>query len=459
MLEASDRAAMASHARSVVADLSGRSIVGVAVTWVDTSGVTRVKAVPIAHLATAAAWGIGASPSFDAFLSDDSMSRGRFAGGPVGDLRLHPDLSRITVLAAQPGWAWAPADRYRQDGHQYPMDARMLARRETLRLAELGLTVRAAFEVEWCVSRYVESGFEPVRAGPGYAMTRFIDVSDYLAEVLGVLANQGLVVEQIHPESGAGQYEVSVACEDPVGAADTFVLVRETIRAITARRGLRATFAPKVVPDAVGNGAHVHLSLWQGGVNLMAKGREPHRLTPVGEAFVAGILCRLPALLALCAPSVASYLRLVPSRWAGAYSCWGRENREAAIRLIAGPVGATATSANIEVKCVDASANPYLALAGLLAAGLAGVRNPSELPDPVDCDPAELTPEELAARGVRRFPTTLSKAVDAFAADRVLAEALGPEVVDTIVTVRRGESALFAASGPEEIIERLRWVY
>ena len=143
------QAAQASAARQHLAD---RGVVGVAATWVDNSGVTRVKAVPLAKLESAARWGIGASPVFDAFLPDDVIVAGRVAGGPVGDLRLHPDLDRLVVLQAQPGWAWAPAVRYRQDGEVHPQDQRSKAIQAVAALAEAGYTAKMAFELEWALS-------------------------------------------------------------------------------------------------------------------------------------------------------------------------------------------------------------------------------------------------------------------------------------------------------------------
>ncbi len=146
-------------------------------------------------------------------------------------------------------------------------------------------------------------------------------------------------VEQIHPEYSPGQFEVSVAAADPVAAADDLVLVRETIRAVTARHGFRVSFSPKVLAAGVGNGGHVHWSLWEGSQNLCADGSGVFGLTPVGESFAAGVLARLPGLLAVGAPSVVSYLRLVPQHWAGAYRVWGLENREAALRFVGGAGG------------------------------------------------------------------------------------------------------------------------
>jgi glutamine synthetase len=455
----SDRSARSDRARNAAASLAELGVAGVAVSWVDTSGITRVKAVPIARLAHAAAWGIGASPVFDTFLIDDSLVMGRFAGGPVGDLRLYPDLDRLTRLVATPGWAWAPADRFDQDGRAHPLDARGLARREADRLAAQGLSVRAAFEVEWCVSIGDGDEFVPAGQGPAYGMTRLVALSDYLRAVLSTLSAQGLAVDQIHPEYAAGQYEVSIANEDPVGAADTLVLVRETIRAISVEHGLRATFAPKVLAGGVGNGGHVHLSLWREGRNLMSGGDRTCGLTDAGESFMAGILSRLPALLAIGAPSVGSYLRLIPQHWAGAFVCWGTENREAAVRMVTGSVGERDTAANFEVKCVDLSANPYLLIAALLAAGRAGLAEAQRLPEPVEVDPARLDEASRAERGVAALPANLADAVCAFEAEPVFGAAFGPALVDTVAAVRRGEIALFEGVAEEEIVARSRWRY
>jgi glutamine synthetase len=306
-------------------------------------------------------------------------------------------------------------------------------------------------------------------------MTRLVELSDYIRDVVAALGAQDVTVMQIHPEYAAGQFEVSVAAEDPVGAADTAVLVKETVRAASARHGLRASFSPAVVAGAVGNGGHVHLSLWQADtplsanpanhlnvvkpVNLMTGGDGPFGLSGTAAAFTAGILGRLPALLALGAPSVASYLRLVPSHWAGVFACWGAENREAALRLIRAVPGEREAAANLEVKCVDLAANPYLLLAGLLAAGRAGIAVGAELPEPVDIDPASLADAERERRGIRRLPVSLDEALAAFLADDALRDALGEELIDTVAAVRSGEIALFADATPEQVAAATRWLH
>jgi glutamine synthetase len=156
---------------------------------------------------------------------------------------------------------------------------------------------------------------------------------------------------------------------------------------------------------------------------------------------------------------VASYLRLVPQHWAGAYACWGLENREAALRMVTGSLGSEEWAANLEVKCFDLHANPYLTLAGLLAAGTEGLDRGAQLPEPVDVDPASLGEETLAARGIRRLPTSLREATDAFVADTVLGDAFGDPLMAAIRAVRESELELFDGSTPEEVAAASRWAH
>ena len=290
-------------------------------------------------------------------------------------------------------------------------------------------------------------------------MSRLIDSSEYSRDLISALVEQGVDVEQFHPEYAAGQLELSVAAESPVAAADTSVLVRSTIRAVGKRYGLRTSYSPKVAVPGVGNGGHVHLSLWRDGRNLMADGSGPFELTDTAASFSAGILSRLPALLAIGAPSPVSYLRLVPSHWAGAYACWGLENREAAMRMVTGSTGSTSWAANMEIKCFDLLANPYLLMSALLAAGAAGMVESAPLPDPVDVDPAALGDSVLTDRRIVRLPTSLREAVDAFAADKALAAAFGPDLTASVVAIRESELELFADADEQDLAAATRWAH
>ena len=456
---ATDPDDQAARAEQMARKLREDGVRGVVLSYVDTAGITRIKTVPIARLARAARWGVGMSTVFDVFLSNDLMTSTAELGSPDGDLRLVPDLDRLVALVAQPGWAWAPVDRYTQAGEVWPACQRSFARAMVGRAAAAGLTFTMAIEVEWALGRGDSDDFVPACTGPAYGMTRLIELSDYARDVLAALEDQGIEVDQLHPEYSDGQFEVSVAAKDPVGAADDSVLVRQTIRAVSQRHGLRTSFAPSVLAGHVGNGGHVHLSAWQDGRNLFAGGRGPHGLTAEGEAVAAGILDLLPALLGIGAPSVASYLRLVPSHWAGAFACWGHETREAALRLVTGDAGIESSAANLEVKCFDLAANPYLLLGALVAAAVEGLQRHRRLPPPVTGDPARFSGDELAARGIRRLPTTLDVSTEALAATDTLRTALGDMLMDAVLAVRRAEADRFRDASPEDVVAALRWVF
>ncbi|GAA2522806.1 gamma-glutamylpolyamine synthetase GlnA3 [Streptomyces levis] len=449
------------RATALQGELAGRGVHGVVLAYVDTAGIGRVKTVPTARLASAAAWGVGMSPVFDTFLADDSAVTTGVLGSPDGDLRLYPDLDRLVVLAGQPGWAWAPVDRVTQDGERHPGCTRTLLRRIVADAAEQGLTFRAAIEVEWTMARDDAPGdaFVPATTGPAYGATRQVELGDCTADLLAACAAQGLDVEQVHPEYAAGQFEISVGAVDPVAAADHSVLVRQTIRAVARRHGLRVSFAPAVVGQGVGNGGHVHLSAWRDGVNLHAGGEGRYGMTAAAESFTAGILAHLPALTAVTAPSPASALRLRPSQWAGVFAAWGHETRETALRVVTGTAGVRDRAANLEVKPVDLAANPYLAIAALIAAGLDGLRSSAALPEETTGDPARLTEAERAARGVRRLPVSLEQAVAEFRADETLRAALGPVLADAVIAVRLGELARVAGLDDEQVAAAYRWRY
>ncbi|MGH3357342.1 MAG: glutamine synthetase, partial [Nocardioidaceae bacterium] len=157
--------------------LRAKGVVGVVAGFVDNAGIARVKAVPLDRLPDVSAWGVGATPCFDAFGFDDQIAVAADGTTPVGDLRVMPDLDRLVPLAAHPGWAWAPSDRYDQQGEPHPGCSRSLLRRLVADVAEQGMTMRAAFEVEWVVSTGDGDAFVPATSGPGYGLQRLCEVS------------------------------------------------------------------------------------------------------------------------------------------------------------------------------------------------------------------------------------------------------------------------------------------
>jgi glutamine synthetase len=436
------------------AELVAQGVVGVAGSYVDNSGIARVKTVPVVRLAQAVEHGIGMSPVFDVFMFDDAITASPSSTGPVGDLRLFLDLERLVALAAQPGWAWAPVDRRTQAGAPHPGCQRTFARRMVERARERGLSLRMGFEAEWVLDRGAGPEFAPAARGPAYGMDRLIEVSDYCRELLAALAAQSVDVVQLHPEYAPAQFELSIGVADPVTAADLLLLVRHTIRAVTHQAGMRCSFAPAMAAGGVGSGCHLHASLWRDGRALMAGGPGPYGLSEEAEAFTAGVLDGLPALLAIGAPSVASYLRLIPQRWSGPYRCWGRENREAGVRL-----AGAAHDTNVEIKCVDACANPYLLVGAVIALGLAGIERALRLPEEITVDPATASADQLRAAGVERLPTTLDDALARFRSCDALGEALGSALFETIIAVRETELEHFAGASEEEVVAATRFRY
>jgi glutamine synthetase len=194
--------------------------------------------------------------------------------------------------------------------------------------------------------------------------------------------------------------------------------------------------------------------VWRDGRSLMTGGSGPYGLSDEAEAFTAGVLDGLPALLAIGAPSAASYLRLIPQRWSAPYRCWGRENREAGVRL-----AGSAQEANVEIKCIDAAANPYLLVGAVIALGLEGIERELRLPEEVTVDPASLSEEQLRAAGGERLPRSLDEALARFRGCNVLADALGAALFGTIISVREAELERFVDASEEEIVAATRFRY
>ncbi len=423
----------------------------VRVTYCDNANLIRAKAVPVAGLAAVLRHGVGFSVAQQALpMMYDAVVAGSGLG-PVGEVWLVPDPSTFTPLPHQPSQAIVLGQFYTREGTPWAHCPRACLARQVARAAELGLEVQAAFEPEFYLLRPKDGGYEPVdqtNFAAGYAY----DLSaPFLLELADTLDAMGLGVNLLYPESGPGQFEVSIPHTAALSAADRHVLLREAVRGVAARHGLLASFAPKPFLDRAGSGAHLHLSLWREGRNITYDPDDPLRLSAVAYAFIAGILEHLPALAALTIPSVNSYRRIAPRFWAGAFAAYGPENREAAVRIIAPRRGPHAM--NFELKTVDNSANPYLALAAVLAAGLDGVCRDLRPGPPVDVDPATLSVEERGRLGIRPIPTTLGESLAALEADTVLLEALGEPLARSYLAVRRAEWEAMQSVSPEAEVE------
>jgi glutamine synthetase len=314
------------------------------------------------------------------------------------------------------------------------------------RAAERGLRLQATFEVEISLARQDSAGrFVPYDNTLCFSSIAMTQAAALIDELVAALQTQGIAVQQYYPELGHGQHELSIRHAEALQAADNHVKLRETIRGVAFGYGLYASLAPKPFPDQAGNGAHIHFSLWDGaGRNVFYDGGAPDGLSTVGRQFMAGVLDHLPALVALTCPSVNSYRRLQPRSWSSAYTAWGYDNREAALRVASPFWSDLEGSTNLELKAADSSCNPYIALGGLLAAGLDGVERGLDPGAPAEQDPASLSEAELGERGIRRLPGTLYEALDELEDDTLLREALGELLGESFLAVRRSEARAYA---------------
>jgi glutamine synthetase len=422
--------------------------------YCDLAGLLRGKATHAAGLADRLIEGIGLSKGH---LGLDGLDRLQPDAGlpPVGEVRLVPDPSSFTILPYAPRTAMMFCDMLTLDRRPWDLCPRNMLRRALGRAEDHGISVEAVFETEYYLGeRRADDGapwIVPSQREPGYSVRAMQAVSGLSEDLLDALERQHVSVEQMQPETGPGQFELSVRHGPALRAADTWLLVKETIRAVSERNGLAATFAPVPFVDQPSSGAHVHLSLWdtRTGENRLYAPRAERQFSDDGRRFIAGILAHLPALLALVAPTVNSYRRLRAGALTGAIGGWGFDNRETAVRVPSTYWGREQGTTNIEVRPVDNTCNPYLALGGIVAAGLDGLDEGVFPADPIGVDPSRLTAAQREALGILPLPATLADALDALEEDEVIGDALGPDLLAAYLAVRRAEVAYYGAHSAE----------
>jgi glutamine synthetase len=415
--------------------------------FVDHAGIPKTKAVHRDAFARRARAGVGLAKGVLAL--DPSGALHPSSGlSPVGEVRLVPDLSSLTPLPFARGQAMVSCDMTEPDGRT-PWDGcpRGALRRVLERFADRGYRSLASYEVEF----YLRGPDGPLDKTPYAGSFALTAAAEFVAELAETLEEMSIRPEQCHAEVGQGNLELSVAEAEALAAADRQVLVLETIRGVAYRRGLETTMAPKPYLDQAGNGHHLHLSLYSLEEGAPVLFGTSGALSGLGRRFVAGVLMHLPAVMAFTTPSPNSYQRIAPGMWSSAYISYGLDNREAAVRLASPVAGAEATSANIELKPVDVTANPYLALAAALAAGMDGMERGLDPGEPTMVDPATLGEEERVSRGILPLPASLDEALDALEQDEVLIGALGEPLVRTHLAVARAQAEIARELSPEEV--------
>lgn len=425
----------------------------VRVCWVDNAGALRSQAVSARRLAELSEEGLGVVTGVQAVSIGGTMVPVGHGLGAVGQVWLVPDASTARVLPWEPTHGSVMGHFVDRDGKPWAFCPRRQLDLAVARLDDAGLSLKAAFEHEFVLLRREGDRlqhFERSHYASAHGLDHAGPILDDLAEAL---ESQEVRVRTMLKEAGLSQFELSTEHGTPAEAADRFIVVRETIGAIAARHDLVGTCLPLVYASEPGNGWHLHFSLWRGETNLTGMGDS---FGPEAHAFVAGLYHHLPALLALTTPTPNSFRRVRPGTWSGAYQIWGYDHKEAPLRV---PTERHGAPTNVELKTSDATANPCLSLAGVLAAGLDGIARGLTLPPPIDEDPGLLSDSERDEQGIRRLPTSLSEALDRFEDDPVLLEALGPELAAAYIAVKRAEEESLADLHVDDEVMRLCEAY
>jgi glutamine synthetase len=429
----------------IVQEAEERGLQLVRFLYCDNGGVIRGKSSHVGALRRRMASGIGLVKGMQSFTSLDFLAPdGTY--GPVGEIRLIPDPDTFVVLPYAPRSGQMIANMIELDHQPWALDPRHFLQRMVDAAAAQDLAFDAAFENEFFLAYRRDDGFVPVDRSLCFSAIGMESTEPVIQDIIAALTEQGITVELSHPELGAGQQELSIRHSDAVRAADNQITYRQTVRAVAAQHGMVATLAPKPWADQAGSGAHLHWSIWDANhtVNRLADASGLAGLSTLARQAIAGVLAHLPGLLAMTTPSVNSFRRLQPHFWSSAYTAWGLENREAAVRVPTRYWDDEAGSTNLELKASDASANPYISLGGVMAAALDGIARGLEPGDPVNEDPGNLTDAERERRGIRRFPTTAQEALDELERDEVLMTALGDGLGIEYLKVRRAEAAAYA---------------
>lgn len=415
--------------------------------YCDNGCTIRGKLTPLDQLASRLESGIGLTVAMQAKNMLDQLQPVE-GMGPVGEIRLAPDPDSFVVLPYAPHSAAMLCDMLTLNRQPWGACPRSFLKRMIARAAQRGLTIQAALENEFSLFRPDDKGgYTPLDTGLCFSTISMSAAAEVVDDIVATLEVQGIAIEAYYPELGHGQHEIPIRHMPVLRAADNQIWFRETIRNVANKHGLLASLAPKPMPEQAGNGCHIHWSVWdmENKTNLFYDSKDGYKLSQWGYHFIAGVLEHLPGLLALTAPSFNSYRRLQPHFWSSAYNVWGPDNREAAVRVVSGLWDREADSVNLEFRASDPSNNPYLALGGLIAAGLDGVARQLAAGEPVMIDPGDFSDAERAARGIQRYPTTQTEALDALEKDRALMEALGPELSTSYLAVKRSEYAAFVA--------------
>lgn len=398
------------------------------VSYTDLLGGTRAKLVPAAKIASVEKDG--------AFFASFASNLG--LGPDAAEIAVIPDPESLIVLPWQPTVGWVASDVY-FDGKPFEAAPRMILNRVLERCTRMGYSYKTGVEAEFFLLKQTESGYAIADSldtleRPCYDQQNLMRQYDLISTLVGYMEDLGWEPYQCDHEDANGQFEINWTYNDARVTGDRHVFFKYMVKTLAEQRGLTATFMPKPFSHLTGNGAHIHNSLWQGGTNAFEEGADEGGLAPVGYQFLAGVLAHAKGLLALCSPTINSYRRLGAamttsgSTWSPRYISYGGNNRTHMLRI--------PEAGRFECRVVDGSANLYLVLAGLLAAGLDGIENQMQPGPRIDAN--------LFVRGsefpdLEKLPANLLDALEALKQDDLLMATLGEDAAKTFFEFKYDE--------------------
>ncbi len=382
-------------------------------------------------------------------LNNECMFDGSSIEGFVrieeSDMFLYPDLDTYVTFPWRPQQgkvARLICDVHDTDRRPFEGDPRYALKKVLKEAADMGYSFDVGPELEFFLFQLEENGNPTTMTNEraGYFDLGPLDFGENARrDMVLTMEEMGLKIDASHHEVAPAQHEIDIKHTDALAAADSVMTFKLVARTIAKRHGLHATFMPKPNYGVDGSGMHINVSLKKDGKNMFDDPAGRLGLSQEAYQFIAGIMKHMESMAAITNPIVNSYKRLVPNYEAPVYIAWSASNRSPLIRIPAG----RGEAARIELRCPDSAANPYLALAVCLAAGLDGIKNKLTPPDSVDRNLFELSKEEREALGIKSLPSTLCEAVDAMEKSDLIREVLGEHISKKYIEAKRSEWATY----------------
>ena len=389
-------------------------------------------------------------------MFDGSAIEG-FAWIEESDMFLVPDLDTFAIFPWRPSQgkvARLICNVFRTDGKPFEGDSRYVLMQAIEEAAKDGYTFKVGSECEFFLFETDENGrptTNTVEQG-GYFDLGPVDFGENARrDIVLNLEAMGFEVESSHHEGAPAQHEVDFYYDEALRTADNLQTFKLAVRTIARQHGLHATFMPKPKSGVDGSGMHLNFSIWKDGRNIFADPENTGKISEDGLAFIGGIMQHIRGMSAVLNPIVNSYKRLVPGYEAPIYISWGEENRSPLIRI---PYADTEADRRIELRSPDPAANPYLALAVCLMAGLDGIRKKTAPPSPVTGNIYRLSPEERKKAGIGMLPGNLKEALDELESDDFIRGVIGPHIYEKYTADKRHEWEEYSAVVTEWEIER-----